>query len=279
MDPNTSDTADTVDTSNNDELVFLDKASLMKLSKEQIANYAVKISDVKSSMKDLRDTFHETFKSLTTKIEETECRLQQTEGELAVVAKANELLTKDLVQLRQRVIANERVIIRNAQYLSNAQIVLKNMPKELPPHTNIKTYIADVLSLTGTTVKEVDLDKCHPLGKNGDVITSFVRRDKRDNVLMGRKFLKNKMQELNNLGAKKIMILEHLSRDYAKMDFVCRSLKREGIIEETWFFNGRLFIKPSKDHAKKQICHMEDLYEQYGREHIDNLFKPLHTPY
>ena len=91
-------------------------------------------------------------------------------------------------------------------------------------------------------------------------------------MLIGRKTLKNKTVELKKLGAEKIMILEHLTRDYAKMDFACRSLKKQGIIEETWFFNGRLFLKPSND-AKKRICHIEVIYELYGRERVDGLFR------
>ena len=92
-------------------------------------------------------------------------------------------------------------------------------------------------------------------------------------MLRTRKNLKDKLEELKRMGAEKILILEHMTRDYGKMDFACRALKWQGVIEETWFFNGRLFFKRSKNDKRTQISHMEDIYNIFGRECVDNLFK------
>ena len=246
-------------------LAVLDKSSLMKLSKEEIADYAIRLSDLSTSIQSLKASFAETIAELGSRIE-------KTESELAISTRANELLAQDLVQLRKRVTANERATIRNGQYLCNAQIVLRRMPKELSSG-GLKSYVADVLSLTGTDVNVDELDKCHPLGGDGDVILSFARREKRDAVLMGRRNLKNKFEDMKRMGAERIMILEHLTKEYAKMDYSFRSLKRRGVIEETWFLFGRLFVKPSKDGDKKLISHMEDIYDLFGRECVDKLFK------
>ena len=65
----------------------------------------------------------------------------------------------------------------------------RSKKKELPRDISLKAYVADVLSLTGTDINADDIDKCHPLGSNGDVIMSFSRREKRDAVLKGTKNL------------------------------------------------------------------------------------------
>ena len=47
-------------------LTLLDKASLMKLSKEEIADYAIRLSDLSTTIQSLRETFKETIPDLGT---------------------------------------------------------------------------------------------------------------------------------------------------------------------------------------------------------------------
>ena len=66
--------------------------------------------------------------------------------------------------------------------------------------------MSSLLSLTDEKVTPSDLDKCHVLGKG--VIIEFVRREKRDAVLRGRKNLKNKINELKSMKFENIWMLE-----------------------------------------------------------------------
>ena len=42
-------------------------------------------------------------------------------------------------------------------------------------------------------------------------------------------------------------------------------------IAETWFWNGRLWVRVDSACEKKQISHIEDLYDLFGREEVDIL--------
>ena len=61
--------------------------------------------------------------------------------------------------------------------------------------------------------------------------------------------------------------------EYGLMDFVCRHLKKNNQIAETWFFNGRLWVKVDDFGKKRQVSHIEDLYDLFGAEEIANLIR------
>ena len=95
-----------------------------------------------------------------------------------------------------------------------------------------------------------------------------MEREKRDEMRRGRKTLQNKGEPLREMGMEKTMILESLTNEYSQMDYVCRRLKKNGNLYETWFFNGRLFIKFADKAPKIQISHMEDIYENLDASYI-----------
>ena len=77
-------------------------------------------------------------------------------------------------------------------------------------------------------------------------IIEFKLREKRDAMLLGRKNLKNKGSELKEMKLDKSYIIESMTKEYGFMDFVCRRMKYRGSISETWFFNGRLWVRRDK---------------------------------
>ena len=62
------------------------------------------------------------------------------------------------------------------------------------------------------------------------------------------------------------------------MEFIYRNLKRRGDISETWFFNGRLYIKTAQNSKKIQISHIHDIYEHFGRVDIDGILSASRKP-
>ena len=84
--------------------------------------------------------------------------------------------------------------------------------------------------------------------------------------------MKNKKDELKNLGMEKVIVTESLCPEYQELDFICRMLKKENIIAETWFFNGRLFIKHTIEDANRvQITHISDLFDKFGQGKVDSI--------
>ena len=127
------------------------------------------------------------------------------------------------------------------------------------------------MSLTNTKVTSADLDKCHRMQKETVVIMEFKTRTMRDKVVMGRKLLKDK-EEMAELGLRASFINESLCPEYRKLDYLCRTMKKKGIINDTWFFNGRLFVM---DNAKKKwfISHINDITEFVDIDTINQYLK------
>ena len=102
----------------------------------------------------------------------------------------------------------------------------------------LKGAMAELLSLMEVAIKVDDIGKFHKLGGDGkSVIMEFKCREKRDEMLLARKQLKNKSGEMANLCMSGVMIVESMCREYSRLDFICKNLKRRGDIIETWFFN------------------------------------------
>ena len=103
----------------------------------------------------------------------------------------------------------------------------------------------------------------------------FREREPRDAVLRGRKNLKDKNDEMESMNLKQAMILESLTPEYATMDFICRRLKKNDRVSQTWFFNGELWLKVFETDEKFNICQINDLYRLFGASIIDaNLTQP-----
>jgi hypothetical protein len=251
-------------TSNNDDLALLDRTSLMKLGKEEIVSFALRMSNIAVQLKDLASTI--------TQLTE---RLQKTEGELAISINVSKLLTERTNALEKRIIDNERVTINNGQYLRNRQLEIKRLPDELAnlPVGPLKSSIANLLSLTETRITPANIGKCHKLGRKGDVIVELNCREKRDEILLGRKNLKRKDDQLANMNLKNCLIVESMCREYGRLDFICRQLKKREVIGETWFFNGRLFIRGLHGGDRVQISHIADLHKNVGNDIIADILE------
>ena len=157
---------------------LLSRAQIEKLSKDQVIDYMLK-----------RDTLSAALNSLASAFEQLTKRLDRSEATVAILKNCNQKLTDKCTSLEKRLTAVERS--------SNG------------PH--LKQVIFSILSLTDEKIIPSDLDKCHVLGKG--VIIEFVRREKRDALLCGRKNLKNKKNELKSMKFEKLWCLSSFLRD------------------------------------------------------------------
>ena len=180
------------------------------------------------------------------------------EGERNVQKHAKELLKERADDMEKRLRDTEKTVINNAQYLRRRQLEVSNVPTAVPDE-QLTRVITDFLRTTGEDVKEADIDKCHRLSRQTTVIMEFGSRKVRDGILMSRKKLKDKKEELQAIGLDNSFINESLCYEYRQMDYVCRRLKKSELIKDTWYFNGKLFVV---DYAgkKHQIRHITDTY-------------------
>ena len=184
----------------------------------------------------------------------------------------NNDMRAELANLSGRVVANERSVTANGQYLRRRQltIVANNGNEILKESRNLKATVAELLSTTGTHVREKDIDKCHILHKDkGVVIMEMYNRTLRDDVLLSRKKLKGKTHESYG----NIYINESLSKGMKSLDYICRRLKSKDfkVIHSTWVWNGRLFVKRDVDATKLPIGHINDLIDEFGAEMINRI--------
>ena len=241
--------------------MFLTKEQLQELDKETIIEYTLKISNFNQTLSDMDE------------------RIKELESYNSVTSNSNTLLTTHVDKLEKKIIALEKGVISNNQYARNRQLELHRVPTTIP-EKNLKKVVCSMLSLTGQNVQVCDLDKCHRLKNEESVIIEFKFRDKRDPVLMNRKFFKNNKKELTELGMDKAILTESLCKEYQELDYICRSLKRNKVIAETWFFNGRLYIKhATEDERRVQITHISDLYKEVAEYEIKNIMLASVRPF
>ena len=88
-----------------------------------------------------------------------------------------------------------------------------------------------------------------------------------------RKNLKNKNDVLSEMGLAKSFIAERMCFDLRRMDYICRRLKKDKYIFDTWFFNGRLYVLKSDKGKRVHIQHMVDLLPFAARDVVDRYLR------
>ena len=225
--------------------------TIKTMNKTELQEYALALT---AEFNDIKESFSERLSKLEEENDSKSARLEQLEGLVNVNKSVSATLATQLVKA-------ERVNTNNSQYLRRRQIELWGLPDEaVNGNTHeIKSKAASILSLTGVHVAAEDIDVCHKLKKKGRLIAEFHSRDKRDNIIRSRKNLKHKKNDLGRLQCPKLSIVESMCPEYKKLDWVCRSLKAEGHIEKTWFYQRKLIVESEK--GQSIISHIQDLYE------------------
>ena len=236
---------------------LLDEDALSKLSKSDLIKYALNVSN-------LTDLIN----SLSGKIDSLTERLVKSESEIVIIKNVNVLLKDHVDLLESRLDRIERLQIKDSQYLRNKQIELKSFPTDVDDES-LKAKVCELISLTGVVVAPTNIDKCHRLYNKSNVIVEFKERELRDEMLRNRKNLKHKSEDLVKIKCSDTSILESLTPVYALLDFLCRKLKKDGFLSQTWFFNGKLWVIEHEGGRKLEISHIQDLYNMFGADNVD----------
>ena len=240
---------------------LLDEEALNKLNKSDLVKYAAKVSNLTRLIV-----------SLSAKIDTLTDRIAKTESELSIAKNSNALLKNHVDLLESKVDRLERFQTQDSQYLRNKQIELKKFPDV--SDESLKSKVCELFSLTGTKSLPGDIDKCHRMQNKSNVIVEFKEREKRDLILRTRKNLKLKANELQSLECSDTMILESLNPVYAMLDYLCRRLKKDRHLFQSWFFNGKLWFIENEGGMKVQVTHINDLYNSFDVVLVDAYLSP-----
>ena len=193
---------------------------------------------------------------------------------------ANSLLKTRADNADSRIEFLEKELTRTSQYTLNRQLELHRVPETIGSDDyadeTLKNTVCEALSLTGVAVTPEQIDKCHRLKKKTSVVLEFKQRVQRDPILHSKKNLKHKKTELERMNLGEMIISESMCQTNRHLDYICRRLKKRGSIEDTWFFNGRLWIT-SAGGKKDQIGHKGDLVRLFGLELIDEMIRAGQT--
>ena len=241
------------------QLKSANKTELLKMSQELLDGLIAS------------DQRGEQFDAILTELKLLREAHKKAEDDREIFKAANAALKREVDQLRTRLTTNEKDHYQLAQYARKYQLELGTHNKSLKDSAELTNTVATLLSKTGVDVKAADIDVCHIVGKkeNGRAIIEFKNRDIRYRLIKNRKQLKG----VEVPGHGKLYINESLCPQYKQLDFICRTLRGDGDIHNTWFYNGRLWVVKDEGDDKKPIGHIQDLYALLGAEKVDKTLK------
>ena len=231
-----------------------DEATLKKLSKDDL------IAIIKKTETDSSENSND--------LKELKDLVSSMSDKLDSVMDANKILQEQNASLTTRLVDTERLLANICQYSRRRQLEISTSRATLKDGDDLKQNLAKLLSMTGHTVKEEQIDVAHTLGKEKKkIICELTTRTDRYELLRKRKNLKN--QEDETYG--NIFINESLCPQYQKLDYACRKLKKAGHIHSTWFFNGKLQYKLSENGDRVYVNHPADLVAKFPNGVINPL--------
>ena len=217
------------------------RSQLENLSKEELIEELITVDDITSKISDLTNRFDDFLR-----------RFEVVSSDLAIIRNCNRLLTERVVQL-------ERNAVTNAQYHRRESVEVNPIPPSISDE-ELELNIYEALSLTGNEVKLNDLQACHRLKKKESVIVKFKCRKLKQKVLVNRKNLRNKSEDLCQLKfSGKLFILDSMCHKNHQLAYKCCQLKNAGRIHSSWFWNDAVNVKLSERSNPVKIFHIIDI--------------------
>ena len=163
----------------------------------------------------------------------------------------------------------KRNAVNNAQYHRHELIEIKPGPASISNEEQ-EDNVCKALSLTGHEVIPDDLQACHRLKKKEIVIVKFKSRKQKRKILIDRKNLRNKSENLSQLKfAGKLFISESMCHENLLLVYKCRQLKNAGKIHSAWFWNNVINVKLYERSQPAKIYHITDIEKLLGIDNLD----------
>ena len=133
-----------------------------------------------------------------------------------------------------------------------------------------ESSVCRALSLTSHEVKPDDLQACHRLKKKDTVIIKFKCWKQRCSILINRKNLYNKSDDLNQLNfSGRLFVSESMCHENHQLSYKCRQLKNAGKIRSTWSWNNSVNVKLNERSQPTKIHHVIDIEKLLGVDNLD----------
>ena len=227
------------------------RSQLEHLSKDELIDELMSIEDISSKLV-----------NLTTRFDDFTRRFEILSSELAVSKNCNRLPSERIIQL-------ERNAVSNAQYHRRESTEINPVPTSIS-NKELEVNVCKALSLTDHEVIPDDLQACHRLKKEEIVTVKLKSRKKKRNILIDRKNLRNKSENLSQLKfAGKLFISESMCHENHQLAYKCRQLKNAGKIHSTWFWNNVINVKLNERSQPAKIYHIIDIEKLLGVDNLD----------
>ena len=228
------------------------RSQLENLSKEELIEELITVDDITSKISDLTNRFDDFLR-----------RFEVVSSDLAITKNCNRLLTERVVQLERNAVINSQYHRRESVEVNPALPSISDEELEL--------NICKALSLTGHEVKPDELQACHRLKKKKSVIAKFKCKKLKRRVLVNRKNLRNKSEDLHQLKFSGMaFISENVCHENHQLAYKCRQLKNAGKIHCTWFWNNAVNVKLSERSNPVKIFHIVDIEKLFGIDNLDD---------
>ena len=190
-------------------------------------------------------------------------RFEVVSSDLAIARNCNRLLTERVIQL-------ERNAVKNAQYHRRESVEVNPVPPSISDE-ELEVNICKALSITRLEVQPDDLQACHRLKRKESVILKCKCRNLKRSVLVNRKNLQNKSEDLHQLRfSGKLFISESMCHENHQLVYKCRQLKNAGKIHSIWFWNNAVNVKLSEGSNPVKVFHIIDIEKLLGMDNLDD---------
>ena len=175
----------------------------------------------------------------------------------------NARLTKEVDELKNKVVELESELQNNFQYQRKNNVVIDGIPADTP-HDDLEGIVIKIFnSVCFHSITTRDVVACHRISaKSSSVLTKFVNT-KDASTLLDSYVDIDKMinSEVGLSFNNKITVSEHLTPYVANLAYRCRCLKRQNLIEKVKIQKGTVKILTKKDgrFVWHKIVHVNDI--------------------
>ena len=197
--------------------MMLTRSQIENLTREELVEELLQISDISRQLKALNDRFN-TFAA----------KHEELKSYLLLTRNCNTLLHQRIIQLEQNA-------VNNAQYHRRESLEVNPLPRHIGNNV-LEEAVCRAISLTGHEVTPNDLHACYRLKNKNIVISKFKGRKLKRSIQIKRNVLQQKSLELSQLKfSGKLFISKSMCCENQQQVYKCRQLKNSKKIPSTWF--------------------------------------------
>lgn len=214
-----------------------------------------------SNSANIQSTLISNMNNLNQRLMEFESCIVDREGGIAnKIASSNPIVEQSIESLTSKVMENEQGINDVEAYWRRQNMIVAGVPPTKNEDTT-KKVLEIFNSMEGVEIDAKEISTSHRLpNKANDIIVRFVWRKTRNSIYKDRK----KISRINptalsfSANPKKIFLSENLTKRNSELFYHARQLKKQGLVMFAWTYNGRVFIRQSKESEAIAIFTMAD---------------------